>query len=149
MTASSVSSPEELAMSISPVQDVNANPVTVERPNERVRWSSPTPAPPEQKAVELHLGPGAGDSRTPQSTATLRVDSGAEEVEVQRDPLGSGQIVVRYLDKATGDLILQVPSNQVLSVARGINQEFQREAKDAQATIAASASTLKGQKHDY
>lgn len=51
-----------------------------------------------------------------------------DEVEVQRDPAGSGQIVVKYLD-AKGNLILQVPSAQVLKLARSIEQALDSQAK--------------------
>jgi uncharacterized FlaG/YvyC family protein len=51
-----------------------------------------------------------------------------DEVQVQRDSEADGVIVVKYLDHS-GNLIVQVPSSQVLSVMRGINQDFQAEAK--------------------
>ena len=47
---------------------------------------------------------------------------------MQRDSQADDQIVVRYMDDK-GNLILQVPSQQVLSVAHAIGQDLQREQK--------------------
>jgi hypothetical protein len=49
-------------------------------------------------------------------------------VEVHQDPANKGQVIIQYLDKA-GDVVLQVPSTQELSVERGIADEFQQAAK--------------------
>lgn len=51
-----------------------------------------------------------------------------DEVEVQRDTQADGAIVIRYMDRS-GDLILQVPTEQVLNVSRGIDQDVQRQQK--------------------
>lgn len=49
-------------------------------------------------------------------------------VEVHQDPESKGQIIIQYLDGAK-NVILQVPSNQELTVERGIAQEFLQAAK--------------------
>jgi len=54
--------------------------------------------------------------------------------------------VVRYINKATGSLVLQVPSDQVLSVARGIYEELQRET---QARETANVNGDRGQGHGH
>jgi uncharacterized FlaG/YvyC family protein len=51
-----------------------------------------------------------------------------DEVQVQRDQETNGEIVIRYLDRS-GDVILQVPSSQVLDVTRAIDANLQQEAK--------------------
>jgi len=56
-------------------------------------------------------------------------------VEVHQDPEIKDQVIIQYLDQAK-NVILQVPSNQELSVERGIAQEFQQAA-----TLRASEST--------
>ena len=52
-----------------------------------------------------------------------------DEVQVQRDTESNGQIVIRYLDRS-GRLILQVPSSQVLGLARAIEQALEEQTKD-------------------
>lgn len=51
----------------------------------------------------------------------------ADEVQVQRDTTTT-EIVIKYLDRS-GNVILQVPSSQVLDVAHAIEQDFQQQAK--------------------
>jgi hypothetical protein len=50
-----------------------------------------------------------------------------DEVQVQRDSQAD-EIVVRYLDHS-GNLILQMPSSEVLGLTRAIGEDFQRQAK--------------------
>ena len=47
-----------------------------------------------------------------------------DEVCVQRDSSPNGQIVIKYLD-SEGNLILQIPSTQVLGLAKAIEQALQ------------------------
>lgn len=51
-----------------------------------------------------------------------------DEVQVQRDGGTNGEIVIRYVD-ASGDVILQVPSSELLGMARAIAGDFQAQAK--------------------
>lgn len=51
-----------------------------------------------------------------------------DEVQVQRDSGAGGEIVIKYLDQS-GTVILQVPSSQVLEVARAIDQEVAQAEK--------------------
>jgi len=50
-----------------------------------------------------------------------------DEVEVQRDSQANNEIVIRYVD-GSGNLILQVPSSEVLNLARAIAQTFQQKS---------------------
>jgi hypothetical protein len=82
----------------------------------------------------------------PNSRSAPRGNESAElspdEVQWQRSPQDEDQIVIKYVVSATGSVILQVPSNQVLDVGRGIQQEFARQAKNeenAQTVRAASS----------
>ncbi len=52
-----------------------------------------------------------------------------DEVRVQRDEEANGQIVIKYMD-AAGNLILQIPSSQVLGLARAIEQALQQQAQE-------------------
>lgn len=62
----------------------------------------------------------------PSSPPPLEVPQ--DEVQVQRDSATQGEIVVRYVDRS-GDVILQVPSSQVLGMIRAIDQDFAQAAK--------------------
>ena len=50
-----------------------------------------------------------------------------DEVQVQRDSQTNNEIVIRYVD-GSGKLILQVPSSEVLKLARAIAQTFEEQA---------------------
>jgi hypothetical protein len=83
--------------------------------------ANPRPAPPDpgtSPKQEAHLS---------QSTPSL-AELPQDEVQVQRDSGTNDEIVIRYVDRY-GQLILQVPSSQVLEVARAIDQEMAQEAK--------------------
>jgi len=112
-------------MSVGPVQNflveaVAMYPQSADRkaqPDSRNSEPSPTFPPdagnvPEQEAQALH---------SPSPTPQLPED----EVELQHDSELENELIVRYVDGA-GNLILQVPSGEMLSVQRGIMQEFQR-----------------------
>jgi hypothetical protein len=61
-------------------------------------------------------------------------------VEVHQDPAIKGQVIIQYLDRA-GDVVLQVPSPQELSVERGIVLEFQQAAKQRLGEITTSVTS--------
>jgi len=50
-----------------------------------------------------------------------------DEVQVQRTNGASGDIVIRYLD-AHGNLIVQIPSAQVLGLARAVERALEEQA---------------------
>ena len=51
-----------------------------------------------------------------------------DEVQVQRDNEVNDEIVIKYVDHE-GNLILQVPSSEVLDLARAIGEDFQQQAR--------------------
>jgi hypothetical protein len=69
-----------------------------------------------------------------------------DEVELQRDSQADGAIVVRYMDHA-GNLILQVPSEQVLNVTQSIDQDLKRE-EEVRAKAETAALAYEGGKTD-
>jgi uncharacterized FlaG/YvyC family protein len=110
-------------MSINPVQLISQ--IVESRlasGNRRPAELSPAPAqnPNEGSAPKTE----AKSPQSESSTAQLRQD----EVDVQRDSQTNGDVVIQYKDH-TGNLILQVPSSEVLGVARAIDQDFREEAK--------------------
>jgi uncharacterized FlaG/YvyC family protein len=66
-------------------------------------------------------------------------------VQVQRDSQLANQIIIKYMDQTTGQMILQVPSTQVLGVARGIAQDFQQEATRNAAAAQAKPAEVNGE----
>lgn len=134
-------------MSIGPVQ--NLGPVT-EAPSAKAN----PPAERSQTTASQH--PAAEEVAQPETgTRPIQKEAGVknlssatelpqEEVQVQRDSEIRDEVVIKYLNTTTGDLILQVPSAEVLSVDRGIYQEFQQQAKvrdDAGAATVADESS--------
>jgi len=61
-----------------------------------------------------------------------------DEVQVQQDG-GDGKIVIRYLD-GSGNLILQVPSPQVLGLARAIDQALRDQVRSGTVTCSSRQS---------
>ena len=110
-------------MSINPVQLISQIVESrLANANSRPAESSPATAqnPKEGTSPESE----ANSPKNESAAAQLRQD----EVDVQRDSQTNGDVVVKYMDHS-GNLILQVPSSQVLGVARAIDQDFREEAK--------------------
>ena len=116
----------------------------------RVRPAQPQPSP----------GPDT-QQFPPQANNTVRgeVNSGnlhtaatsglsQDKVQVQHDGQVQDQIVIKYLDQNTGDLILQVPSDEVLNVDRGIYQEFASQAR-ARENLAAAPVAQEGENNGH
>src|SRR5579863_2311359 len=122
-------------MSINPVQAISQ---IVE---ERLANNNARPAQSPVPAAVPPNNPNAGTSPKPEVRQPEAASAGAElphdVVHVQRDNQADGAVVVRYTDHA-GNLILQVPSTQVLDIARDIEQDFRTEAKTRAATEAES-----------
>ena len=112
-------------MSVSPVQNsVVESVATYSQPADREsqprpRATDPIPTfPPDAGNVSKQ------EAQAPQgSSATSQLPE--DEVELQHDSDLENELIVRYVD-GSGNLIVQVPSGEMLSVQRGIMQEFQR-----------------------
>lgn len=66
---------------------------------------------------------------TSQQNPETKDESPQDVVQVQRDSQVSNEIVIKYTDQATGRVMLQVPSSEVLAVAQGITQDLRHETK--------------------
>jgi hypothetical protein len=113
-------------MSINPVQTISQ---IVEA---RLAGVAPRPG---QPPAPVEVKPSAPIAENPPESAVQEKQNASkpselpqDEVDVLRDSQTNGDVVVKYLDHA-GNLILQVPSTQVLGVARAIEQDFREEAK--------------------
>lgn len=101
------------------------------------RETSPSVSP-QDAAVSSPNSAAKPKSEThenPRAPSTLEIPQ--DEVRVQRDNGVNGQIIIKYVD-AGGDLILQIPSSQVLGLARAIEQALEEQAK-AQAGVASQS----------
>jgi len=75
--------------------------------------------------------PSTANSSKPEEKDLMNGFSSSEQaedaVQVQRDT-STGAIVIKYLDRA-GNVVLQVPSSEVLALARAIQQDLNGGAK--------------------
>jgi len=124
-------------MSINPVQGIEAV-------NEaQLAEVNPPPRPSRSSAAEVgnSTDPGPGTSPNQEARGSQNVPTSPEvaqdEVQVQRDSAADNEIVIKYVDHS-GNVILQVPSSEVLGLARAISEDLQQEAK---ARAASSAQT--------
>ncbi|MFI5102179.1 MAG: hypothetical protein ACHP9V_02285 [Terriglobales bacterium] len=118
-------------MSIAPVESFPPA-GNVQLANTSVARGQPQARPAPTAVVEAQPRPVSGtppkqENAVPKSVATT-YELPQDVVEVHQDPANKGQIIIQYLDKA-GDVVVQIPSSQELSVERGIAEEFQQAAK--------------------
>jgi uncharacterized FlaG/YvyC family protein len=109
---------------------MSINPVSATIPNDFAPDSTPRGRGQSSAAAEkqVEMEPRPNREIRKQQPEPVSTELAEDEVQVQRDPAGSGQIVIKYLD-SKGNLILQVPSPQVLGLARAIEESFSVEAK--------------------
>jgi Pentapeptide repeats (8 copies) len=86
------------------------------------------------------------EARNPQD-ASASTELPQDEVQVQRDNGIDGEVVVKYLNPA-GDVILQIPTSQVLGIANAIGQDFQKAAQ-ARANADATREKEGGETHGH
>lgn len=110
-------------MSINPAQGISPT-EKVQADAERLRAE---PVHPSAAATPIS-GTSPKQEPTQSRKESLSTELPQDEVQVQRDSEAGGAIVIKYVDRF-GDLVLQVPSSQVLGVARAIDQELEQEAK--------------------
>ena len=74
-------------------------------------------------------GPSLGMGPKTEAAATHSVaDAGStptEEVKVQSDPL-TGEQVYQFIDRKSGSLILQIPTEQMLNFIRDVQQQWDK-----------------------
>ena len=108
-------------MSIGPVQSFGpGGEVQPADANLRAARARPSP-PPDVTVQQLQPDPGNVPKREAQPVQTSSPQPLSEqyEVQVQPDPELQNELIFKYVDRA-GNLFLQVPSAQALSVKRGI-----------------------------
>jgi hypothetical protein len=118
-------------MSINPVQSFGTESAAqASAPN--LRPPRPQPA---SVTVTIHSQeqPGSGTFPNPETRPAQKAAAepvrAEDVVQVQHDSQITDEVIIMYTVEATGRVILQVPSAEVLSVARGISQDLRQEAK--------------------
>ena len=106
-------------MSISPVANLSSDP----SPDLSGSPSATTSAT-EHKYSPITEPVAKRETASPPSSAPASTIP-EDEVELQHDPELKSDFIVKYLD-ASGRLVLQVPSEQMLDVERGIAEELQQ-----------------------
>lgn len=132
-------------MSIDPVSasglspESKPQPADIRRPQVSPGAANPTSPRPSVARVSNRSTPvPSSDSPAPE---TLK-----DEVQVQRGRETDGKIVIKYLDHS-GNLILQIPSSQVLGLARAIDQALDQEQKIRASDSASSSEGAKPNGH--
>ena len=111
-------------MSINPVQQ--PDPISGARATDgSVRAASTFHSAGSTRPVAPDLGSGPKREIHDQPSTSEASDLSQDEVQVQHDG-GDGQIVIRYLD-GSGNLILQIPSSQVLGLARAVDEALRQD----------------------
>ena len=113
-------------MSINPVPAVG-NATNTSLTTGGVRSSHVRTSEPQGASPQPNSGPEPRQEirHRPQTSETF--ETAKDEVQVQRDNESNGQIVIRYLDHA-GQVILQIPSSQILGLARAIERALEEQA---------------------
>jgi hypothetical protein len=128
-------------MSINPAQGIGpAN--EAQFANGEPRHQQPVPSSSEG-AISAQPDPGITAEGNPRPVTTSP-EAQPDEVQVQQDSEIKDEIIIRYVNPA-GNVILQIPSSQVLGVQRAIDQVFQQETK-ARASAGATPTGSKGGK---
>jgi hypothetical protein len=108
-------------MSINPATDVTYA-IDTQLPGKQMRAGESAPL---QRPPAPVLGVRPQRDFPDGSSEPISAETPVDEVQVQQT---SGRIVIRYLDHS-GDLILQVPSSQVLGLARAIEEALEQQTK--------------------
>ena len=135
-------------MSVNPVQSFGTE-SGAQTSAVNLRPPQPQPSP---VSVTVHAQVQSSSGRFPnqetQNAQKVAGESAAPQdvVEVQHDSQITDEVIIQYTVQATGRLILQVPSAEVLNVARGISQDLRQEAKlESKST----ASAVEGVEHGH
>jgi uncharacterized FlaG/YvyC family protein len=131
-------------MGINPVPAIPSSTETQLRATDS--HSSPPVSPAAPESAETDSVDVSKQESSASSNVSGPLEMPQDEVEVQRDSQTNDEIVVRYMDHA-GNVILQIPSEQVLGLTRAIEQDFEREGK-VHAEADAARPNQKGGKTD-
>ena len=129
-------------MSINPVPGTGPSEPAV-LANPAARAPSPAASQPQTSSVPPDTGPKPKSETHSSRDLSPAPEMSQDEVRVQRDSGVNGQIVIKYLD-SEGNLILQIPSSQVLGLARAIEQALEDGAQSGTSEPSGSPSAEGG-----
>lgn len=102
----------------------------------RPQPSSSSGAP---KVRQSNAGTGSDQEIQQAQKVAAEQEQPEDVVQVQTDSQLENQIVIKYMDHASGRTILQVPSTEVLSVDLGISKDLQQDLKPEVSSTPAKA----------
>ena len=133
-------------MSINPVQSFGPQDAAQSADVRTVRTQPAAPSHTRKAVEQSNVGTESNQELQRERNAAVEREEPQDVVQVQTDSQLGNQIVIKYTDQATGQTILQVPSSEVLSVARGIAEDLRHELKpEANST----SGTTGGEKHGH
>jgi S-adenosylmethionine hydrolase len=131
-------------MSVNPVLtiDLNVNGLSsdVTPQNRRTADQNVTPV-----QTDTGTSPKQEVSQVPLNSTSTELPQ--DKVQVQRDSETNGEVVIKYLDHF-GNLIVQMPSSQMLGVTRAIDQDLKQEAKVRESEETSAAGKAGGNHGD-
>lgn len=103
---------------------MSINPVPMIVPTSPAEFASASPqkrasAPQEENSAQPVPGTTPKQEASSAQPSTRSTELPQDEVQVLRDSQTNGEIVIKYLDHS-GNLIVQMPSSQMLGVSRAI-----------------------------
>ncbi len=138
-------------MGINPVPAITSE-QTQSAPADRLVQTTQAPAQTSEQSSAPASGTRSESVTHGPSAASSASELPQDEVQLLRDQQTHGDVVVKYLDRS-GNLVLQVPSSQVLGVARSIIQEFaaksQAQAEEGTASPANLLPVSNGDNHGH
>ena len=102
--------------------------------------SSSSPRVPESER-QSNAGTRSNQEIQQAQKAAAEQEQPQDVVQVQTDSQLENQIVIKYMDRVTGQTILQVPSSEVLSVALGISKDLRQDLKPE---VSSTPGTVEG-----
>jgi uncharacterized FlaG/YvyC family protein len=135
-------------MSINPVQSFgNESGVQASAESARAPRPQSTPVSVTIRAQEQSSSGTLPNQEIPHAQKVAAdAEAPQDVVQVQHDSQITDEVIIKYTVEATGRVILQVPSAEVLSVARGISQDLREEAK---LESSSTANAVEGVEHGH
>ena len=133
-------------MSINPAQGIGPQQL---EPLSGATGRTAADSPPSEHAEPAQPVPGARPKQEVESPASKSLDDEMpqDEVQVQHEDGTAGKIIIKYMDHS-GNLILQIPSAQILDLARTIDRDIQQ-AENARDTSAGEANNGERNSHGH
>ena len=134
-------------MSINPVPSFGPQDVA-QSSEARALRPQPSSSPGAAEVLrQSNAGTGSNQEIQQAKKAAAEQEQPEDVVQVQTDSQLENEIVIKYMDHASGRTILQVPSTEVLSVALGISKDLQQDLKPAE--VSSTRAMADGGKHGH